>query len=80
MSRVADMQRQLEQGSQQAQGEVLELLLEEQLAAAFPLDEITEVKKGVRGRGGGRRDRDDDATISSRALIVGNAPVRTGRR
>ncbi len=49
LTRVEDMQRQLEQGSQQAQGEVLELLLEEQLAAAFPIDSITEVKKGVRG-------------------------------
>lgn len=49
LTRVEDMQRQLEQGSQQAQGEVLELLLEEQLAAAFPVDSITEVKKGVRG-------------------------------
>ena len=49
LTRVEDMQRQLEQGSQQAQGEVLELLLEEQLAAAFPIDSISEVKKGVRG-------------------------------
>ncbi len=47
--RVTDMQRQLEQGSQQLQGEVLELLLEDDLRAAFPLDSITEVKKGVRG-------------------------------
>jgi hypothetical protein len=49
MSRVAEMQRKLEQGSQQSQGEVLELLLEEQLAAAFPIDTISEVKKGARG-------------------------------
>jgi hypothetical protein len=49
MSRVAEMQRQLEQGSQQLQGEVLELLLQEELAAAFPIDSITEVKKGARG-------------------------------
>lgn len=48
-SRVAEMQRQLEQGSQQLQGEVLELLLQEELAAAFPIDTITEVKKGARG-------------------------------
>ena len=46
---AAEMQRQLEQGSQQSQGEVLELLLESQLAEAFPFDTITEVKKGVRG-------------------------------
>ena len=48
-SHAAEMQRQLEQGSQQSQGEVLELLLEQQLAEAFPFDAITEVKKGVRG-------------------------------
>ena len=48
-SHAAEMQRQLEQGSQQSQGEVLELLLESQLAEAFPFDTITEVKKGVRG-------------------------------
>ena len=48
-ARAAEMQRQLEQGSQQLQGEVLELLLEEQLGAAFPFDAITEVKKGARG-------------------------------
>ncbi|MDQ1241704.1 MAG: hypothetical protein QG550_955 [Pseudomonadota bacterium] len=49
LAKLSDTQRQLEQGSQQAQGEVLELLLEEQLANAFRLDTITEVKKGARG-------------------------------
>ena len=49
LAKLSDTQRQLEQGSQQAQGEVLELLLEEQLAGAFRLDTITEVKKGARG-------------------------------
>jgi hypothetical protein len=48
-SHVLEMQRQLEQGSQQSQGEVLELLLEDTLSAAFPIDVITEVKKGARG-------------------------------
>jgi hypothetical protein len=48
-SKLEEAQRKSEQGSQQLQGEVLELLLEEQLAQAFPLDAITEVKKGVRG-------------------------------
>lgn len=38
-----------EQGSQQLQGEILELDIEENLRAAFPLDRITEVKKGERG-------------------------------
>jgi len=48
-AKLEEAQRKSEQGSQQLQGEVLELLLEEQLAQAFPLDEITEVKKGMRG-------------------------------
>ena len=44
-----DARRKAEQGSQQNQGEVLELDLETELRAAFPADEITEVKKGQRG-------------------------------
>ncbi len=48
-AQVEEMKRRAEQGSQQLQGEVLELLLEEQLASAFPLDSIEEVKKGARG-------------------------------
>lgn len=38
-----------EQGSQQLQGEILELDIEEGLRTAFPLDSIDEVKKGERG-------------------------------
>lgn len=38
-----------EQGSQQLQGEILELDMERKLRAAFPLDTIEEVKKGERG-------------------------------
>ncbi|MDD4081528.1 MAG: DUF2130 domain-containing protein [Eubacteriales bacterium] len=38
-----------EQGSQQLQGEILELDIERSLAASFPLDTIDEVKKGERG-------------------------------
>jgi len=45
----ADLKRKLEQGSQQLQGEVLELEIEELLATAFPLDGIEPVKKGARG-------------------------------
>ena len=44
-----DLKRKLEQGSSQLQGEVLELEIEETLKTSFPLDEIIEVKKGVRG-------------------------------
>jgi len=44
-----DLKRKLEQGSQQLQGEVLELEIEELLATAFPLDGIEPVRKGARG-------------------------------
>ncbi|MDZ7586553.1 MAG: DUF2130 domain-containing protein, partial [Patescibacteria group bacterium] len=46
---LADAQRKAEQGSQQTQGEVLELELEGLLKKEFPGDEIKEVKKGQRG-------------------------------
>jgi hypothetical protein len=46
---LAAAQRKMEQGSQQLQGEVLELAIEESLRRAFPLDTIEEVKKGQRG-------------------------------
>lgn len=46
---LADAKRKLEQGSQQLQGEALEAGLEEMLRAAFPMDEIVEVPKGVNG-------------------------------
>jgi hypothetical protein len=46
---AADLKRKLEQGSQQLQGEALECGLEDMLRAAFPLDEIVEVPKGVNG-------------------------------
>ena len=38
-----------EQGSQQLQGEILELDVEQSLREAFPFDSINEVKKGERG-------------------------------
>lgn len=44
-----DLRRKLEQGSQQLQGEVLELELENILTGAFRHDHIEEVKKGQRG-------------------------------
>lgn len=44
-----DMARKLEQGSQQLQGEVLELEIENLLRQAFPHDKIEPVKKGARG-------------------------------
>lgn len=44
-----EMQRRLEQGSMQLQGEAQEILLEEILRKTFVFDTITEVAKGVRG-------------------------------
>ncbi|MFI5271205.1 MAG: DUF2130 domain-containing protein [Candidatus Saccharimonadales bacterium] len=46
---LEDAQRKAAQGSQQNQGEVLELDLENRLREEFPFDQIDEVKKGQRG-------------------------------
>lgn len=47
--KISDLKQRAEQGSMQLQGEVLELDLEEKIAAAFPYDEITPISKGVNG-------------------------------
>jgi hypothetical protein len=44
-----ELRRKLQQGSQQTQGEVLELELEELLRAEFPFDHIEPVPKGMNG-------------------------------
>lgn len=44
-----EMMRKQEQGSMQLQGEVQELGIESWLSSNFPLDTITEIKKGERG-------------------------------
>jgi len=46
---IEELRRKAEQGSQQLQGEVQEVELEESLRRAFPLDEIVEVSKGAFG-------------------------------
>ena len=46
---IEDLKRRAEQGSQQLQGEVLELELEKLLAAQFPFDNIEPVPKGEFG-------------------------------
>ena len=46
---IEDLKRKAEQGSQQLQGEVLELALESMLRAKFPLDSIEPVGKGEFG-------------------------------
>lgn len=44
-----ELTRKLEQGSQQLQGEVLELELESLLGQSYPFDDVEPVKKGIRG-------------------------------
>ncbi|KKP29276.1 MAG: hypothetical protein UR15_C0018G0002 [Parcubacteria group bacterium GW2011_GWA2_31_28] len=44
-----ELKRKLEQGSQQTQGEVLELEIEEIIRREFPYDNVKEVAKGTRG-------------------------------
>jgi len=46
---VEELTRKLERGSQQLQGEVFELELEQVLRSTFPFDAIEPVRKGVRG-------------------------------
>ena len=46
---IDELKRRAEQGSQQAQGEVLEAQAEQQLRARFPMDEIQPVAKGEFG-------------------------------
>jgi hypothetical protein len=46
---AADLKRKLEQGSQQTQGEALELGLEAMLRSSFPMDSLDPVPKGVTG-------------------------------
>lgn len=49
LRQVEELKAKIQQGSQQTQGEVLELELEEILRREFPTDEVEEVKKGQRG-------------------------------
>ncbi|WP_283798923.1 DUF2130 domain-containing protein [Campylobacter jejuni] len=47
--KLEDAQRRIEQGSQQLQGEVAELLIEEYIQSEYLSDEVKEVPKGVNG-------------------------------
>lgn len=49
LKQVEELKIRMQQGSQQTQGETLELELEAKLKAEFPMDKISEVKKGQRG-------------------------------
>ncbi len=46
---IEELKRKAEQGSQQTQGEILELELEDILRLSFPLDHVEPVPKGIRG-------------------------------
>ncbi len=48
-AQLDDARRKADQGSQQMQGEVMELALQQLLTESFPADSIEEVPKGVRG-------------------------------
>ena len=47
--KLEEARRQAEQGSQQTQGEIQELAIEEWLTSNFPFDTIDEIKKGMKG-------------------------------
>ena len=47
--KLEEARRKAEQGSQQSQGEVQELAIEEWLSTHFPFDTIEEIKKGIKG-------------------------------
>jgi len=49
IEQIEELKRKAEQGSQQAQGEVLEIELEQMLKLAFPYDIIEPVPKGTKG-------------------------------
>ena len=49
MKQINELKRRAEQGSQEAQGEALEGVLQDTLQQSFPFDRFEEVKKGQRG-------------------------------
>ena len=49
IEQIEELKRKAEQGSQQSQGEVLEIELEQILKSAFPYDLIEPVPKGIKG-------------------------------
>jgi hypothetical protein len=67
-SQIGDLKRRAEQGSQQEQGEVLELLLEKKLQARFPLDIIEPVGKGEPGADILQHVRDDNGQTCGKLL------------
>ena len=49
LEQIENLKAKIQKGSQQTQGEVLELEIEEKLKHEFPSDQILEIKKGQRG-------------------------------
>lgn len=49
LEQIEELRAKIQKGSQQTQGEVLELEIEEKLKTEFPSDKIIEIKKGQRG-------------------------------
>jgi len=49
LEQIEDLKAKIQKGSQQTQGEVLELEIEEKLKKEFPTDKVSEIKKGQRG-------------------------------
>lgn len=49
LSQVENLKRKIEQGSQQSQGEILEVEIEDIIRVEFPFDAIEPVTKGVKG-------------------------------
>lgn len=60
---IEDLRRKSEQGSQQLQGEILEVTLEELLRQHFPFDDVTPVPKGIHGGDVIQTVRDASGTI-----------------
>jgi hypothetical protein len=65
---IASLQRKAEQGSQQTQGEVLELALEHQLRSQFPFDLIEPVAKGEFGGDVLQHVRDNTGQLCGKIL------------
>lgn len=67
-TQIEDLRRKSEQASQQLQGEVLEVALEELLRQHFPFDEITPVPKGIHGGDALQTVRDGSGTVCGSIL------------
>ncbi len=67
-TQIEELRRKSEQASQQLQGEVLEVAIEELLRQHFPFDEITPVPKGIHGGDALQTVRDASGTVCGSIL------------